>query len=111
MNSLRFDGTGGGGEGQASARQPPARIHPGGVPAPSARKFTLTDSTGVLGTSSVDGYARGVASRIRAALYHRVSTVDQNPHLARHELRAAARRLGLRVALDMRETGSRANHQ
>jgi DNA invertase Pin-like site-specific DNA recombinase len=52
-----------------------------------------------------------VASDTRAALYHRVSTVDQNQHAARTELRAAARRLGLRVVLDVRETGSRANNQ
>jgi DNA invertase Pin-like site-specific DNA recombinase len=52
-----------------------------------------------------------VPSRNRAALYHRVSTVDQNPHAARTELRAAARRLGLRVVLDVRETGSGANNQ
>jgi len=44
-------------------------------------------------------------------VYHRVSTVDQNPHAARKELRAAARRLGLHVALDVRETGSGANNQ
>jgi DNA invertase Pin-like site-specific DNA recombinase len=48
--------------------------------------------------------------RVRAALYHRVSTVDQNPHLARRELRAAARRMGLRVALDVRETGKGSNN-
>ena len=47
----------------------------------------------------------------RAALYHRVSTVDQNRHAARTELRAAARRLGLSVVLDVRETGSGANNQ
>jgi len=52
-----------------------------------------------------------VASDTRAAIYHRVSTVDQNPQAARAELRAAARRLGLRVALHVRETGSGANNQ
>jgi DNA invertase Pin-like site-specific DNA recombinase len=51
-----------------------------------------------------------VASDTRADLYHRVSTVDQNRHAARAELRAAARRLGLRVVLDVRETGSGANN-
>jgi DNA invertase Pin-like site-specific DNA recombinase len=40
------------------------------------------------------------------ALYHRVSTVDQNPELAREELRAAAARLGYAVALELAETGS-----
>jgi hypothetical protein len=34
---------------------------------------------------------------IPAALYHRFSTVDQNPRAARQELRATAKRLGLRV--------------
>ena len=47
-----------------------------------------------------------VKANVRAALYHRVSTVDQNQHAARHDLRGAARRLGLRVVLDVRETGS-----
>lgn len=40
------------------------------------------------------------------ALYHRVSTRDQNPALARRELRQAARARGLRIALDVEETGS-----
>lgn len=39
-------------------------------------------------------------------LYHRVSTVDQNPELAALELRAAARRRGLRVVAEVWETGS-----
>lgn len=44
--------------------------------------------------------------RLRAALYHRVSTREQNPRLARTELRAAARARGLRVVLDVEETAS-----
>jgi DNA invertase Pin-like site-specific DNA recombinase len=44
-----------------------------------------------------------------AALYHRVSTLDQDAHAASRELVAAARRLGLRVALDVRETGGGAD--
>lgn len=40
------------------------------------------------------------------ALYHRVSSRDQNPGLARRELRQAARARGLRIALDVEETGS-----
>jgi DNA invertase Pin-like site-specific DNA recombinase len=44
------------------------------------------------------------------ALYHRVSTVDQNPGAARRELRAAARRYGYRVTLNIEETGSGANN-
>ena len=52
-------------------------------------------------------YSGGV---IPAALYHRVSTVDQNPKAARRELRAAAKRLGLHVVLDVEETGSGANN-
>lgn len=41
-----------------------------------------------------------------AALYHRVSTIDQHPDAARAELRAAAECLVLVVALDVDETGS-----
>ena len=48
--------------------------------------------------------------RKRAALYHRVSTVDQDPTAARKELRDAARRYNLRVSLDVEETGSGANN-
>jgi putative DNA-invertase from lambdoid prophage Rac len=46
----------------------------------------------------------------RAAIYHRVSTVDQRPELARHELAAAARRFGARVVLNIEETGSGASN-
>jgi DNA invertase Pin-like site-specific DNA recombinase len=49
-------------------------------------------------------------ARARAALYHRVSTVDQNPNAVRHELRTAAKRLGVRVVLDQRETGKGTNN-
>jgi DNA invertase Pin-like site-specific DNA recombinase len=51
-----------------------------------------------------------VASIRRAALYHRVSTLDQNPTLARAELRASAKRLGFRIVLDVEETGSGAQN-
>lgn len=51
-----------------------------------------------------------MAPRVRAALYHRVSTVDQNQHAARVDLRASARRMGLRVVLDVRETGRGTNN-
>ncbi len=44
--------------------------------------------------------------RLRAALYHRVSTREQNPRLARGELRAAAAARGLRIALEVEETAS-----
>jgi len=43
---------------------------------------------------------------LRGALYHRVSTVDQDPHAAELELTAAAAGRGVRVVLDVRETGS-----
>ena len=43
---------------------------------------------------------------MRAALYHRVSTVDQDAAAARRELHAAAKRLGARVVLNEEETGS-----
>lgn len=48
--------------------------------------------------------------RLRVAVYHRVSTLDQNPGLAREELRAAAGRLGSEVVLDIEETGSGARN-
>jgi DNA invertase Pin-like site-specific DNA recombinase len=48
----------------------------------------------------------GSAHRVRAALYHRVSTHEQNPRLARAELRAAAAARGARVVLDVEETAS-----
>jgi DNA invertase Pin-like site-specific DNA recombinase len=51
-----------------------------------------------------------VAALRRAALYHRVSTLDQDPTLARSELRAAAKRLGYRIVLDVEETGSGARN-
>jgi DNA invertase Pin-like site-specific DNA recombinase len=44
--------------------------------------------------------------RLRAALYHRVSTREQNPRLARRELRAAARARGLRIVLEVEELAS-----
>lgn len=47
-----------------------------------------------------------VRRRLRAALYHRVSTREQNPRLARSELRAAAAVRGLRVVLEVEETAS-----
>jgi putative DNA-invertase from lambdoid prophage Rac len=42
--------------------------------------------------------------RLRTALYHRVSTREQNRRLARTELRAAAAARGLRIVLDVEET-------
>jgi putative DNA-invertase from lambdoid prophage Rac len=47
---------------------------------------------------------------MRTGLYHRVSTLDQNPDLARDELHAAAARLGGDVVLDIEETGSGARN-
>lgn len=43
---------------------------------------------------------------MRAALYHRVSTLEQDPAGARAELRASAERMGARVVLEVEETGS-----
>jgi putative DNA-invertase from lambdoid prophage Rac len=44
---------------------------------------------------------------VKVGTYHRVSTLDQNPELAREELRAAAARMGGgAVALEVEETGS-----
>lgn len=47
---------------------------------------------------------------MEAALYHRVSTLDQDRTLARHELRQAAQRQGYEVVLDIEETGSGARN-
>ncbi len=47
---------------------------------------------------------------MRIATYHRVSTLDQRPGLARDELRAAAARLGGEVVFDIEETGSGARN-
>jgi putative DNA-invertase from lambdoid prophage Rac len=43
---------------------------------------------------------------VKCAIYHRVSTLDQNPELAREELRAAAKARGFTVELAVEETGS-----
>jgi DNA invertase Pin-like site-specific DNA recombinase len=47
---------------------------------------------------------------IRAAVYHRTSTVDQDPTLARQELRAAAAARGMAVTMEIEETGSGARN-
>lgn len=52
----------------------------------------------------------GTSTSVRVAVYHRVSTLDQNPALARDELRAATARLGGEVVLDIEETGSGARN-
>lgn len=45
-----------------------------------------------------------------AVTYHRVSTRDQRPELAREELRRAARARGLRLVEEVEETGSGARN-
>lgn len=45
-----------------------------------------------------------------AATYHRVSTVDQDPTLARAELRRAAELRGLHLVAEIEETGSGARN-
>lgn len=47
---------------------------------------------------------------MRAALYHRVSTLDQNPEAAFHELEIAAKQRGAKVVVAMKEKGSGANN-
>lgn len=51
-----------------------------------------------------------VTSTARVAIYHRVSTLDQDPTLAREELRAAASARAMEVVLDVEETGSGARN-
>jgi putative DNA-invertase from lambdoid prophage Rac len=50
------------------------------------------------------------ARQLRAAIHHRVSTLDQNAGLARDELHAAAARMGAQVVLDIEGTGSGARN-
>lgn len=73
----------------------PAQIDPGFVDPCLARSHDLSMTT------------RDTA---HAALYHRVSTLDQDPTLARRELRAAAARLGLRPTVQVEETCSGARN-
>jgi DNA invertase Pin-like site-specific DNA recombinase len=47
---------------------------------------------------------------LRACLYHRVSTLDQDQAGARDELRAAATARGMTIALEVEETGSGARN-
>jgi len=47
---------------------------------------------------------------MKCATYHRVSTTDQNPTLAREELRSAASRLGMELIEEIEETGSGARN-
>jgi DNA invertase Pin-like site-specific DNA recombinase len=49
-------------------------------------------------------------SATKVAIYHRVSTLDQDPTLAREELRSAAAARGMEVVLDVEETGSGARN-
>lgn len=53
---------------------------------------------------------RAKASQLRAVLYHRVSSRDQDPKLARHELRVAARARSMKVVGQIEETGSGARN-
>ena len=46
----------------------------------------------------------------RCALYHRCSTLDQDPTLARQELRSAALARGMTIAMEIEETGSGARN-
>lgn len=50
------------------------------------------------------------ANLARVAIYHRASTVDQDPTLARSELRAAATARGLTAAMEIEEHGSGARN-
>lgn len=47
---------------------------------------------------------------MKGAAYHRVSTLDQHPELARAELRAAAAARGIDLVLEVEETGSGARN-
>jgi putative DNA-invertase from lambdoid prophage Rac len=47
---------------------------------------------------------------LQVAAYHRASTLDQDPTLARDELRAAARARGMEITLEIEESGSGARN-
>lgn len=47
---------------------------------------------------------------MRAVTYHRVSTLDQNPELARDELRKGATQRGFDIVAELEETGSGAKN-
>jgi DNA invertase Pin-like site-specific DNA recombinase len=51
-----------------------------------------------------------ISKNMRAVIYHRVSTAEQDATLARHELRAAAASRGLTVVAEVEETGSGARN-
>lgn len=53
-----------------------------------------------------DQEGEAMSATERAALYNRVSTIDQDPTIARHELRNAARARGMEIVLEIEETGS-----
>jgi putative DNA-invertase from lambdoid prophage Rac len=55
------------------------------------------------------GIVGAMTSALRVATYHRVSTLDRNPALAREELRAAASRLG-ELVMEVEEKGSGATN-
>ena len=50
------------------------------------------------------------SKQIRAAVYHRVSTLDQDQSGARAELRAAVTARGMTIAMEVEETGSGARN-
>jgi len=51
------------------------------------------------------------ASSARAALYHRVSTLDQDPTTARQELRAAATARGMMIEIEVEENRFRCSER
>lgn len=59
--------------------------------------------------TNVRGKVQGMTTTARIASYHRVSTLDQNPKLARTELRQAAGRLG-KLVMEVEEVGSGARN-
>jgi putative DNA-invertase from lambdoid prophage Rac len=54
--------------------------------------------------------SKATTNSLKAATYHRVSTLDQDSANARQELRDAAQRMGLVVALEVEEKGSGARN-
>lgn len=71
---------------------------------PGGRGATSLPPGGLGGRELSSG--EGDLSRGQAVTYHRVSTVDQNPELAREELRRAVAARGLHLVGEVEETGS-----
>jgi len=83
----------------------------GAIPETCSHCHALADSSHALWCPNNDQVERRTSPpRAKAVTYHRVSTVDQDPTLARDELRRAAAARGLDLVDEIEETGSGARN-